>query len=42
MSTHLSRGLVTSIPERYVQFALFNLKKIYSDLNCQLPIEIWD
>jgi hypothetical protein len=42
MSTHLSRGLVTSIPERYVQFALFNLKKIYSDLGCQLPIEIWE
>jgi hypothetical protein len=42
MSTNLSRGLVTSIPERYVQFALFNLKKIYGDLGCQLPIEIWE
>ena len=42
MSTNLSRGLVTSIPERYVQFALFNLKKIYHDLGCQLPIEIWE
>lgn len=42
MSTNLSRGLVTSIPERYVQFALFNLKKIYDELGCQLPIEIWE
>jgi len=42
MSNSSSRGLVTSIPERYVQFALFNLKKIYSDLGCQLPIEIWE
>ena len=36
------RGLVVSIPPRYLPFALFNLKKIYGELGCQLPIEIWE
>lgn len=42
MNMTLSRGLVTSIPERYLDYSLFNLKRIYSELGCTLPIEIWE
>lgn len=42
MNITLSRGLATSIPERYLDYSLFNLKRIYSELGCSLPIEIWE
>ena len=41
-ASSLERGLVVSIPPRYLPFALFNLKKVYGELGCQLPIEIWE